>query len=133
MSMRFLIGIVHYSPLPLPFLTEDRLGQIGSCVCSTLLSDLPSPERPCASLLLHLHQVVQGTHNPRAVEKCSAHNQKAEAFPPRLQSKGKVTQKLRNWAEVWLEHLLHIRFADRAYALLHHVSTLEQQERGNAA
>jgi hypothetical protein len=37
---------------------------IGSRVCSTLLSDPPSPERPCASLSLHLHQVVKGTFTP---------------------------------------------------------------------
>src|SRR5258708_2580930 len=30
---------------------------IDSRFCSTLLSDPPSPERPCASLTLHLHQV----------------------------------------------------------------------------
>src|SRR6202034_4667811 len=34
---------------------------IGSRLCSTLLSDPPSPERPCASLSLHLHQVVKRT------------------------------------------------------------------------
>src|ERR1700733_7387948 len=34
---------------------------IASRVCSTLLSDLPSPQRPCASLSLHLHQVVKRT------------------------------------------------------------------------
>jgi hypothetical protein len=38
-----------------------RFLYIGSHVCSTLLSDLPSPERPCASLSLHLHQVVKRT------------------------------------------------------------------------
>ena len=30
---------------------------IDSRFCSALLSDPPSPERPCASLTLHLHQV----------------------------------------------------------------------------
>jgi len=34
---------------------------IGSYVCSTLLSDLASRQRPCASLSLHLHQVVKRT------------------------------------------------------------------------
>src|SRR5207253_1187077 len=38
-----------------------RFLYIGSHVCSTLLSDPPSPERPCASLSLHLHQVVKRT------------------------------------------------------------------------
>src|SRR5215467_7677878 len=41
-----------------------RFLYIGSYVCSTLLSDPPSSERPCASLLLHLHQVVEGTFTP---------------------------------------------------------------------
>ena len=34
---------------------------IGSYVCSTLLSDPASRRRPCASLSLHLHQVVKRT------------------------------------------------------------------------
>src|ERR1700687_467374 len=34
---------------------------IGSRVCSTLLSDLASRRRPCASLALHLHQAVKRT------------------------------------------------------------------------
>jgi hypothetical protein len=34
---------------------------IGSYVCSTLLSDSASRRRPCASLSLHLHQVVKRT------------------------------------------------------------------------
>src|SRR5579864_8861005 len=34
---------------------------IGSCVCSTLLSDPASRRRRCASLSLHLHQVVKRT------------------------------------------------------------------------
>ncbi len=34
---------------------------IGSHLCSTLPSDPASRRRPCASLGLHLHQVVQGT------------------------------------------------------------------------
>ena len=37
---------------------------IGSRVCSTLLSDPASRRRPCASLSLHLHQVVKGTFTP---------------------------------------------------------------------
>ena len=41
-----------------------RFLYIGSCVCSALLSDLASRRRPCASLLLHLHQVVEGTCTP---------------------------------------------------------------------
>jgi hypothetical protein len=38
-----------------------RFLYIGSYVCSTLLSDPASRRRPCASLSLHLHQVVKRT------------------------------------------------------------------------
>ncbi len=38
-----------------------RFLYIGSHVCSTLLSDPASQRRPCASLSLHLHQVVKRT------------------------------------------------------------------------
>jgi hypothetical protein len=38
---------------------------IGSWFCSTLPSDAASRRRPCASLALHLHQVVQGTFTPK--------------------------------------------------------------------
>jgi hypothetical protein len=41
-----------------------RFLYIGSYVCSTLLSDPASRRRPCASLSLHLHQVVKGTFTP---------------------------------------------------------------------
>ncbi len=43
---------------------QIRFLYIGWQICSTLLSDPPSPERPCASLLLHLHQVAEGTFTP---------------------------------------------------------------------
>jgi len=42
-----------------------RFLSIGSCFCSTLLSDPASRRRPCASLSLHLHQVVKGTFTPK--------------------------------------------------------------------
>jgi hypothetical protein len=47
-------------------LAQHRMPQIqflsiGSYVCSTLLSDPASRRRPCASLSLHLHQVVKRT------------------------------------------------------------------------
>src|SRR5208282_551777 len=35
---------------------------------STLPSDGPSRFRPCASLVLHLHQVAQGTFTPRLLD-----------------------------------------------------------------
>src|SRR2546429_4418652 len=40
---------------------QIRFLYIGSRVCSTLLSDPASRRRPCASLSLHLHQVVKRT------------------------------------------------------------------------
>jgi hypothetical protein len=48
---------------------------MGSRLCSALLSDLPSPERPCASLSLHLHQVVKGTFTPE-LSNIARHTQK---------------------------------------------------------
>ncbi len=38
-----------------------RFLSIGSHLCSTLLSDIASRQYPCASLSLHLHQVVKRT------------------------------------------------------------------------
>jgi hypothetical protein len=40
---------------------QIRFLYIGSYACSTLLSDPASRRRPCASLSLHLHQVVKRT------------------------------------------------------------------------
>src|SRR5664279_5690855 len=51
-------------PLGRHRMLQIRFLYIGSYVCSTLLSDPPSPERPCASLSLRLHQVVKGTFTP---------------------------------------------------------------------
>src|ERR1035437_5573040 len=49
-----------------PTLTPSiRFLSIGSHVCSTLPSDPASRRRPCASLSLHLHQVVKGTSTPK--------------------------------------------------------------------
>jgi hypothetical protein len=46
---------------------------IGSRLCSALLSDPPSPGRPCASLSLHLHQVVKGTFTPELSNMLGTH------------------------------------------------------------
>ena len=48
-------------PLVRHRMPQIRFLYIGSYVCSTLLSDASSRLRPCASLSLHLHQVVKGT------------------------------------------------------------------------
>jgi hypothetical protein len=45
-------------PLVRPGLPDIRFLFVGSRFCSTLLSDPASRRRPCASLTLHLHQVV---------------------------------------------------------------------------
>jgi len=44
------MGFAVVCPLARPCMPQIRSLYIGSYVCSTLLSDPPSPERPCASL-----------------------------------------------------------------------------------
>jgi hypothetical protein len=52
-------------PLVRPGLPHIRFLFVRSRLRSTLPSDPASRRRPCASLALHLHQVVQGTCTPR--------------------------------------------------------------------
>jgi hypothetical protein len=52
-------------PLVRPGLPHIRFLYVRSRFCSTLLSDVASRRRPCASLALHLHQVVRGTCTPK--------------------------------------------------------------------
>ena len=52
-------------PLVRPSLPRIRLLFVRSRFRSTLPSDGPSRFRPCASLVLYLHQVAQGTFTPR--------------------------------------------------------------------
>src|SRR3954468_203511 len=52
-------------PLVRPGLPRIRFLFVRSRLRSTLPSDPASRRRPCASLALHLHQVVQGTCTPR--------------------------------------------------------------------
>src|SRR5690242_4478783 len=52
-------------PLVRPYLPQIRFRFVGSRFRSTLPSDGPSRFRPCASLVLHLHQVVRGTFTPK--------------------------------------------------------------------
>src|SRR3954463_7901563 len=52
-------------PLVRPGLPHIRFLFVRSRFRSTLPSDPASRRRPCASLALHLHQVVQGTFTPR--------------------------------------------------------------------
>src|SRR5689334_2265931 len=55
-------------PLVRPALPRIRFLFVGSRFCSTLPSDGPSRFRPCALLVLHLHQVAQGTFTPRLLD-----------------------------------------------------------------
>src|SRR5271166_898460 len=55
-------------PLVRPVLPRIRLLFVRSRFRSTLPSDGPSQFRPCASLVLHLHQVAQGTFTPRLLD-----------------------------------------------------------------
>jgi hypothetical protein len=52
-------------PLVRPVLPHIRFLFVGSRLCSTLPSDGPSRFRPCALLVLQLHQVAQGTFTPK--------------------------------------------------------------------
>src|SRR4051795_9155344 len=52
-------------PLVRPGMPPIRFLYVRSRTWSTLLSDAASRRRPCASLALHLHQVVQGTCTPK--------------------------------------------------------------------
>src|SRR3954453_14348884 len=55
------------SPLVRPLLPRIRFLFVGSRFRSTLPSDGPSRFRPCASLVLPLHQAAQGTFTPRTL------------------------------------------------------------------
>ena len=59
------MGFAVMCPLARHRMPLIRFLYIGSYVCSTLLSDPASRRRPCASLSLHLHQVVKGTFTPK--------------------------------------------------------------------
>src|SRR5262249_4793092 len=54
-------------PLVRPALPRIRFLFVGSRLCATLPSDSPSRFCPYALLVLHLHQVAQGTCTPRTV------------------------------------------------------------------
>ena len=57
---------------------------VGSRFRSTLPSDGPSRFRPCASLVLHLHQVAQGTCTPRLLDMPSTQEAALRAPASRL-------------------------------------------------
>jgi hypothetical protein len=65
-------------PLVRPGLPHIRFLFVRSRFCSTLLSDPASRRRPCASLALHLHQVVQGTCTPQLSNMLGTHGDRGE-------------------------------------------------------
>src|SRR4051812_30663761 len=68
MDMDFAIAC----PLVRPVLPRIRFLFVESRFRSTLPSDSPSRFRPCVSLVLHLHQVAQGTFTPKLLGMPSA-------------------------------------------------------------
>ena len=69
-------GFAVMSPLARHRMPRIRFLFIGPHVCSTLPSDPASRRRRCASLSLHLHQVVKGL-SPPSCRTCSAHAREA--------------------------------------------------------
>ena len=74
MDMDFAI----IGPLVQHRMPQIRFLYIGSYVCSTLLSDPASRRRPCASLSLHLHQVVKRTFTFKLSNMLGAPTTRAE-------------------------------------------------------
>ena len=71
------MGFAVIGPLARHRMPLIRFLYIGSCVCSALLSDPASRRRRCASLSLHLHQVVKGTSTPKLSNMLGTRN-----YPP---------------------------------------------------
>jgi hypothetical protein len=69
-------------PLVRHCMPQIRFLYIGWYVCSTLLSDPPSPERPCASLSLRLHQAVKGTFTPELSNMLGTPIKRGRLAPP---------------------------------------------------
>src|SRR5439155_21412394 len=74
------MGFAVIGPFARHRMPQIRFLYIGSYVCSTLLSDPPSPERPCASLSLRLHQAVKGTFTPKLSNMLGTQRKKAAAI-----------------------------------------------------
>jgi len=68
-------------PLVRHRMPPTRFLSIGSRLCSTLLSDPVSRRRPCASLWLHLHQVVKGTLTPELSNMLGTHEKASRKEP----------------------------------------------------
>ena len=76
------MGFAVICPLARHRMPQIRFLYIGSHVCSTLLSDPASRRRPCASLSLHLHQVVKGTFTPKLSNMLGTHRHRGGGHPP---------------------------------------------------
>src|SRR5215813_14714866 len=85
-------------PLVRPALPRIRFLFVGSRLCSTLPSDGPSRFRPCALLVLHLHQVAQGTFTPKLSDMSDTQT---------------ALRRLRRWPTASLDHLCARRSAVR--------------------
>ena len=84
MDMDFVVAcqLVRHRMPPIRFL------YIGSYVCSTLLSDPASRRRPCASLSLHIHQVVKRTFTFELSNMLGTQTERGRGLPrPRSLSK----------------------------------------------
>ena len=89
MDMDFAISC----PLVRPPLPRIRFLFVKPRLCSTLPSDGSSRFRPCASLVLHLHQVAQGTFTPKTPDMPGTQ----ERSPPRRRAKGAPLTASAGW------------------------------------
>jgi len=68
------LGFAVICPLARHRRPQIQFLSIGSRVCSTLLSDIASRRHLCASLSLHLHQVVKRTFTSKRLNMLGTHN-----------------------------------------------------------
>src|SRR4051794_1923032 len=80
MDMDFVVAC----QLVRPRMPLIRFLYIGSYICSTLPSDLTSRRRPCASLSLHLHQVVKRTFTFELSNMLGTHEKAPDLLDPGL-------------------------------------------------
>ena len=80
------LGFAVICPLARHRRPQIQFLSIGSRVCSTLLSDIASRRHLCASLSLHLHQVVKRTFTSKRLNMLGTHKKaprhNREAFIP---------------------------------------------------
>src|SRR5271168_2844045 len=80
-------------PLVRHRMPQIRFLYIGSYVCSTLLSDPASRRRPCASLSLHLHQVVKRTFTFQLSNMLGTHEKGRTSEDARPSNFNQILQK----------------------------------------